>query len=388
MHRYVSEAIPMVPIPIPSPVDTASQKPSKDLERPHLTSHIKETQMRIDRRILDNVAVNNLLISHHIQTPRILAYDATLENPLKSTFTVQSFANGIALCDVFERFTREEKYSMIDELVKFYVKANGIRFQYCGRLGFQTPLDSKTAIVPKARLGDSMFEHPPAGVMKFEVGIMETHPVDLESTLYRLLVSQLQAWLDYECRQSEKPNVSSEAYGYLLLAVEEMEKLEYFVSIPEYTILYHPDLEPRNILTDDGKISTILDWDDVLALPPVLTRKPIAWLWDFNDEYQEPDLPDGYDGDTDLFPIDRYAKGNGKLLDEDQRLKEYFEQQMVGKLGLTMQCYMDEVYGRGRWLRRLWRFAKEGFSDGEQYKRFLAFKREWEAEMGRVPDAA
>ncbi|KAK3079388.1 hypothetical protein LTS18_004981, partial [Coniosporium uncinatum] len=252
----------------------------------------------------------------------ILAYDATLENPSKSTFTVQSFANGIVLCDVFERFTREEKYSMIDELVKFYVKANGIRFQYCGRLGFQTPLESKTAIAPKARPGDSMSEYPPAGVMKFEVGIMETHPVDLESTLYRLLVSQLQAWLDYECRQSEKPNVSSEAYGYLLLAVEEMEKLEYFVSIPVYTILYHPDLEPRNILTDDGRISTILDWDDVLALPPVLTRKPIAWLWDFNDEYQEPDLPDGYDGDTDLFPIDRYAKGNGRLSDENQREAE------------------------------------------------------------------
>ncbi|KAK3078334.1 hypothetical protein LTS18_007775, partial [Coniosporium uncinatum] len=54
MPRYVFEAIPMVPIPTSSPVDTASQRPSEDLGRPHLTSHTKETQMRIDRRILDN----------------------------------------------------------------------------------------------------------------------------------------------------------------------------------------------------------------------------------------------------------------------------------------------------------------------------------------------
>jgi len=193
---------------------------------------------------MDNVAVNKLLISHNIQTPKILAYDATLDNPLKSTFTVQSFASGIALCDVFERFTIKEKYSMADELVTFYIKANGIRFEYCGRLGFQTPLEFRTAIVPNARLGDSISTYPPAGVMKFEVGITETHPVDLQSTLYRLLISQLQAWLDYEHRQSENPNVSSEAYSYLLLAVEEMEKLEYFVTNPEYTILYHPISSP------------------------------------------------------------------------------------------------------------------------------------------------
>src|SRR5947207_12624811 len=84
-------------------------------------------------------------------------------------------------------------------------------------------------------------------------------------------------------------------------------------------ILYHCDLEPRNILVvpvyDDIKtrteqrwrISSVLDWDDALSVPAVLTRMPPVWLWDFSeDDSDDEAIPKDYDGDFDLLPADLF----------------------------------------------------------------------------------
>lgn len=160
-------------------------------------------------------------------------------------------------------------------------------------------------------------------------------------------------------------------------------------------ILFHCDLEPRNILVkassndvetsnnQNWRITSILDWDDALSLPPILTRKPPVWLWDFSDD--DPDsesIPDDYDGDIDLLPADWYAESSGRLSEEDLLIKLHFEECYVRKLkihspGMDMGIYYDEAYGKGQWIRRLARFALHGFSDSQDLKRLQRFEEEW-----------
>ncbi|KAF7923755.1 uncharacterized protein EAE98_007573 [Botrytis deweyae] len=47
--------------------------------------------------------------------------------------------------------------------------------------------------------------------------------------------------------------------------------------------LWHPDFHPRNILVvllgSDVRLSGVIDWDNALALPRIMTREPPSFLW-------------------------------------------------------------------------------------------------------------
>ncbi|KAL6990218.1 hypothetical protein U1Q18_052146 [Sarracenia purpurea var. burkii] len=160
------------------------------------------------------------------------------------------------------------------------------------------------------------------------------------------------------------------------------------------SILYHWDLEPRNILvrpknglesehaqeTGEWEIDKVIDWDRILAVPPVLARKPPVWLWDFSYDSEHPSIPSDFDGDVDHFTPSRYDIDSGRLSPDDQRIRQHFEENLILGLrnhyeGYDRASYLEEAYGKGRWLRRLARFAIHGASDNQDLERFHAFDR-------------
>lgn len=115
----------------------------------------------------------------------------------------------------------------------------------------------------------------------------------------------------------------------------------------------------------------------------ILTRKPPVWLWDFSDDetFSSSILRD-YDGDVDLLPPELYEGSGTRISAEDLQLKKHFETVfadiMYSRYGSRQrQIYHDDAYGRGRWLRRLWRFALDGFSDAQHLDRFNKFNKDW-----------
>jgi hypothetical protein len=128
----------------------------------------------------------------------------------------------------------------------------------------------------------------------------------------------------------------------------------------------------------------IIDWDRVLAAPAILTRKPPIWLWDFSDEFQESpnSIGSDYDGDVDLLDPKRYDSTQGRLSEADQQGRARFESRLVeGLRGLyasfDKDAYLEEAYGKGRWIRRLARFAIHGASDSQDLTRFEHLDRDW-----------
>ncbi|TVY18959.1 hypothetical protein LARI1_G002453 [Lachnellula arida] len=103
----------------------------------------------------------------------------------------------------------------------------------------------------------------------------------------------------------------------------------------------------------------VLDWDDVLSVPRVLARKPPSWLW--------------CDEEDRVWSQNRDEPPLRDLTQDELLIKAHFDQLMEK----ASPGYLEDTYHRGIWLRRLARFALEGFEDGEAYKRYDIFVKEW-----------
>ncbi|KAH0282634.1 hypothetical protein M436DRAFT_67711 [Aureobasidium namibiae CBS 147.97] len=200
------------------------------------------------------------------------------------------------------------------------------------------------------------------------------------SSLQELLSTQLDAWVQHELSNPRRSFVV-DMFRRLQEMYTEMEELGFFQERPslDSNVLYHWDLEPRNIMVDRRatdrtsdittsyqlEVTGVLDWDDVFVVPSILARKPPVWLWDFSEDESLPSLILAYyDGDVDLLP-------------PELSLRPAIVCQRKTYSPASREAYLDDAYGRGRWLRRLWRFALDGFSDSQHIDRFKNFDEAW-----------
>ncbi|KAH0371543.1 hypothetical protein KCU65_g1741, partial [Aureobasidium melanogenum] len=348
--------------------------------------------------ILDEAAVLNLLVRSGIQVPKVLAFDITRNNALRFPYSLHTRLPGTNLSYVWENMSTDHKMIIAGELAELLAGLEKIRFQESGRLLHdesaavtRLPLD----LVKRSEIGEQVvvrgfFRGP-------ELFDSRERPfAPTTSSLYDLLSTHIDDQLQYnKFRWSDDPNPE---FPKLQTILEDMKDMGWFPSddeSTEYSIINHWDFEPRNIMVEeiehaDGSsswhVTGLIDWDDAHCLPPVLTRRPPLWLWDFSDDNLLPSaVQKYYDADYDMMPLEYYEEVNpDHLTAEDAKIKERFEEVMADKIysprygAKAMEVYQDDTYGRGRWLRRVWRFAKEGiFSEPNHHDRFEQLFKEW-----------
>ena len=332
-----------------------------------------------------------------IQASRVLAYDCTSDNAIGTPFSLQTRLEGQGLDLVYSDLTIAERLNVAIELVCILVANENVRFQHSGRLccalsvpARKTVEDADDPILPTDLL-----------VQGFGVGIglpASKTNTRTTSSLQELLSTQLDAWIQHELSHPRR-SLAADMFRRLKEIYTDMEELGFFEERASLSsnVLYHWNLEPRNIIvkrraTDCSsgtsapyslEIVGVLDWDDVLIVPSILARKPPVWLWDFSEDKSLPSsVLANYDGDVDLLPSELYGEASGRLSEEDLKAKQYFETEICNQLyggcdPVSREAYLDDAYGRGRWLRRLWRFAFDGFSDSQHIDRFKIFDKEW-----------
>ncbi|KAL8863137.1 MAG: hypothetical protein Q9178_000511 [Gyalolechia marmorata] len=163
-----------------------------------------------------------------------------------------------------------------------------------------------------------------------------------------LLISHIEGWIQKENKREKSYSLRS--LRFLLSMIDGLDREGAFKSRHCPIILHHWDLEPRNIMVSktadrNWKITGIIDWDSALALPRPLARRAPDWIWDFNSE-----------GFTGYLDNDHHPKPDNELSAENAALKEYFDL----KASALLDGYADDTYGNGRWLRRIWTFARSG----------------------------
>ncbi|KAI5263835.1 hypothetical protein E4T47_08915 [Aureobasidium subglaciale] len=307
--------------------------------------------------ILDETALYDRLVESGLPAPRILGFDVGRDNELGLPYSIQTRLPEVTWISVIEDMPLESQLRLAEELVDIMARLRTVQFDSSGRLS-------------------------------------------LWSSLYDLLFYTIGHQLKEELQKVDPQGPSEERirmFFKLQDIMQDMDHIGWFSEAdkaPSKSVLHHWDLEARNILveqvssdsTESWRITGVIDWDHPNALPAVLTMMPPIWLWDASDDAELPEeVQEYYDNDFDWMPLEYYQEENVQHLNADGvRVKQRFEEAIVKKLYSSQYGedarakYLDDAYGRGRWLRRIWRFATEGiFVHPTHWRRVEQLDREW-----------
>ncbi|KAL8878301.1 MAG: hypothetical protein Q9198_003855 [Flavoplaca austrocitrina] len=332
-----------------------------------------EPELREDDHVCEAVISDAALLgylSDKLPVPKVLAYSATEDNVLGEPYMLQTRLSGTSLDKVFEELDLEGKLAVIDQYVKLIAKIETINLPTAGTFA-ASPLEpnSTNKFSP---LADPVIEFFDRGEEDF-VNKPTTKDDRAGTNLKALLVSHLDGWIEKERKHSEKFHVESLRTPYYEKMKKILDILEAEGSFdqPQPIVLHHWDLEPRNIMVSPGdngyEITGVIDWDDALALPRALGRRAPDWIWDFEKE--------GFTGylDTDFHP-----KADSEFTQDNLALKGYFDTKAELVLG---DQYLEDMYGTGRLLRRIWTIVQEGSFSTWYHGLSLELVAEWEGRL-------
>ncbi|KAL8789931.1 MAG: hypothetical protein Q9195_006592 [Heterodermia aff. obscurata] len=280
-------------------------------------------------------------------TPRVVAYDSTRANALGAPFSVQTRMRGTSLDNVWGQMGQEERMGIVEQVVEVLGKIEAVGFGVAGTFEEAGSAAAVPGIKPLATAGGGMQIGRQGG-----------------ADLHAFLSCHLQAWV-HKAEPGEE-FFALAAVGRLQGILDALRREGAF-SCSTPIVLHHWDLEPRNIMVEhqEGaawRISGVIDWDDALAFPRPLARRPLAWIW--------------RNGDGDSFTCNLHEDFRTKdegLTDEAKALKARFD----AKAEELLDGYLEDAYGHGLLLRRVWMLAR---GPGEMWSCELLAKvlRDWD----------
>ncbi|TGO84861.1 hypothetical protein BPOR_0457g00060 [Botrytis porri] len=279
-----------------------------------------------------------------LHVPKVLAIDTTTANPLKSPYVLQERIQGIPPDELFfeipQQLPMSKRLEVVKTIAEFIVKLESTTLDKPGKLvGTHAVLWTSTSIASST---------PRIEFAGFSPSFMESAPPLEKQDLPSLLSNMIKAHQTIRTQDDA-----------------QWEMLQ--------------DLEPRHIFvekfeSEKWEVSGVIDWDDVKSMPLVLTRSPRSWLWFYEERFEYcNNFTFPWNGDYDA-PLDL------PLYKDVTIVKEYFDRVMQE----ADPTYMDDTYGRGFWIRRLARFARDGFYCPWDLGRYEKFIEDWNKYIGDV----
>lgn len=313
------------------------------------------------KEIKDQVTVLRLLDRETlIPVPKVLAYDSSSDNAIESSYIVQTCCPGEPLSEIFHELPINEKLEITKLVADLIVRIERVIFPVSGRLISAGDLPDRCDDFSTLRtsIGLAPFRLSP------EVDFLSTPPSpSLDVLLASLINTQISL-----ARDLTLPWVIWSRLRQIMLEMKERGLLD-----DKQPVLWHWDFASWNILVqkEDSRwtITAILDWDGAMSVPRVLTREPPIWLWHRNDQNlseirREHDM---------LVP--------SELNSEQQLVKNQFDSYMEARVS----NYSTDAYNRGRWTRRLAKFALSGFRDEREWENCMRFMKDWDSCRGNYP---
>ena len=322
---------------------------------------------------------NEVLILGYLKdklpVPRIKAYSLTTDNALEAAYTIQTHIPGESLNKLWATMDSAEKYAIVDELIVLIAQLESVTFATAGTFAVSSPLPERADDFLKTGYPSvQIFNEYATELTKDPKMVQDRAGLGLQL----LLTSHMEKWIQDEIERGhhELSCAIGPRFRDLLAMLKELNDEGAFDTQPFPIVLHHCDFEPRNLMVSKAsgtwKICGIIDWDDAVALPRPLARVPPRWVWHFPDE--DPDVEDGYLND------DQYR--DPELSDENKALKAYFD----AKVEAVLPGYTEDAYGQGRWLRRIWHFAREGARRVWQWPFLDQLPKDWAARPGNLVD--
>ncbi|MCJ1347958.1 hypothetical protein MMC31_006188 [Peltigera leucophlebia] len=303
----------------------------------------------------DHVAINSYAATY-FPVPEIIAYDSTADNAIDSPYIIQKFAQGQCLEKLFE-----ERVLAIEDHIQIASIVAGI-FARMEKLSFPTPGRLVTATDIPDRCDDFSILSTNVAIAPFKTEEGEV----LASTSSPSVADFLGAILDMRYENSQIHNLPLLQKWTRLREINQEMKSRGLLNC-EQSVLWHWDFAPRNILVNrkpdnSWEITAVLDWDGALCVPRVLTREPLNWLWQVDNQFKNV-YADGF-----LMPR--------RLTVQEESIKKHFEDCI--KASIDIENYRADAYDRGYWARQIFGYAQYSFSDSQDGETYEEFIKDWE----------
>jgi len=307
------------------------------------------------RQMVNTAATLRFLTPNLPLVPRFLRMEITGDNVLECAWMMMSYLSGTSLNEVLKTTSPAQEIQVCKKVAKVLHDLQRITFTDTGPL-----------------------EADPDDACLVKVGRFEdfdlTLPV-LDESAQPLLSSWLSLLLSWRADAEGGVGIVFTHVTELQHILSQMIDLEYFVDYDrlDSTVLSHSDLHGGNVLLDqmqdeEWDVTGILDWENARAMPRVLAPCSLEWMW--SDElYEDGDLAFLWTGDLDFVPRTNAAGISPK----NRQLKQAIDAYMAS----TDSAYFDKVYGRGRWIRRVAKYAISGWHDNRDDTMTEWLIKEW-----------
>ncbi|KAH0371546.1 hypothetical protein KCU65_g1742, partial [Aureobasidium melanogenum] len=331
---------------------------------------------------LDEALLSNLLEDHGVPAPQTLAFDVGWQNALKRPYSIQTYLPGDQVSKVHRErneMSLEDRLWLAGEAAEIRARLETLSFE--ARTDINEKLDISAFLIEpynKDLDDDSAWDR---------FGARGRIYYSLYDTMFRA-VDDLMAKAMVKLHASLE--CSFRAYAAIKDILLDMDHLGWFSEADRAysrSVLNHGSINDTQILVErtgdiarPWRLTGIIGFYEAEILPSVLTRQPWSFLWDVYDASKK--LPEetrfSWTGDVDELPTELPY-----LNAEDLKVKQHYEDVLIEKLYTPQygekarEKYFDDTYGRGRWLRRLFVFAREGVPFRDTQHRFNKLLRDW-----------
>jgi hypothetical protein len=360
----------------------------------------EEEQRRDQWERLDEALLSNLLREHGAPAPQTLAFDVRWENALKRPYAIQAYLPGTQLSKLYrerKETSLEDRLWLAGETAELRVRLETIQFQGTGKLQADV---NQALTVGRLPLHLSVRADVEQKLDTFGFFRDNAHPrtgrFGPNAPLYYSLYDTMtRAVDDLLFKKMIRLSIDHEPFLRAYLAFKDilldMEHLGWFSEADKAfskSVLNHGTIDAKQILvertgnpSDPWRLTGLIGFDDAETVPAVLNKRAWSWVWDVHEASEV--LPNedqfGWAHDIDELPIDL-----AYLTEDDLKVKQRHEDVLIEELYTPQygekarEHYIDDTYGRGRWLRRLFDFAQGDVVYTASKHRFNKLISDWE----------
>ncbi|RDW61118.1 aminoglycoside phosphotransferase family protein [Aspergillus mulundensis] len=224
-----------------------------------------------------------------IPVPRVFAWSADDSDPVASEYIIMEEAPGTKLDDVWEGLSLEEKAAVMKDLVVLQKKMASVSFNRYGNLYYaddgvekavpveisgDLPIEVKRSVTHRFVIGpvaERAYWHKERSAMNVDRGPWQ-HPADFATSVGRRELDWIRKYA--VPKPADDPLVTSASQNspsrHISLLERYLKVAPYlFPSDPDVVAphLWHNDLHSANIFVQNGRISSVIDWQETWAAP-------------------------------------------------------------------------------------------------------------------------
>ena len=210
-----------------------------------------------------------------IPIPEVIAYDASVDNPIAHEYTILSRAKGETLSDVYSTLDEQQIRGILDQLIDILAQLHAHKWDAIGGLN----INAQGEIVLAPFVDETFWQVPD----------LKLWP-ETETVASLNIAGPYHSYVDYVCAQTRHYIRLISIHDKLAFMRTDIPRLEAFVAtLPRHAAelndtklrLAHKDLHWANVLYDttSSRITAVLDWEFSAVVPIQLWNPRRAFLW-------------------------------------------------------------------------------------------------------------